>query len=75
MGEGFINKNVFIVNKKRQRGCLKDRVLKDRSYLLDGECWKRWSPFYTNTCLIGDNKRRKADTRSAEFPRCLGDIQ
>lgn len=37
-----------------------------------GKCWELWSPFYPNTRLIGDNKRRKADTGSAESPGLLG---
>lgn len=38
VGEGFINKNVFIVNKKRKRGCLKEHAPKNHSYLLQEKC-------------------------------------
>lgn len=74
VGEGFINKNVFIVNKKA-KGCLKEHVLEDCSYLLYGKCWKCRSPLCSTMCLIGDNKRGTADARPAQFPRCLGDTR
>jgi len=65
VGEGFINKNVFIVNKKRQRGWVKGRARVDRGSLRDGERWQPGSPVSPSTCLTGGKERSGAATRSA----------